>query len=64
MVNIVIEVEDGMVQNVYADNRFINVEVIDLDVSDYPDDDEIEEKDENVERLKQIRKSGEFHCVW
>lgn len=64
MVNIVIEVEDGMVQNVYADNRFINVEVIDLDISDYPDDDEIEEKDENVERLKQIRKSGEFHCVW
>ena len=64
MVNVVIAVEGGMVQNVYADNSFINVHVIDLDVSDYPDDDEIEEKEENAERLEQIRKSGEFQCVW
>lgn len=64
MVNIVIAVEGGMVQNVYADEKFINVEVIDLDVSDYPEDEEIEEKEENAKRLDEIRKSGEFQCVW
>ena len=64
MVQIVIAVEGGMVQNVYADNSNVGVKVIDLDVSDYPDDDEIEEKERNAEELEEIRKSGNFYCVW
>ena len=47
MFNIVVTVEGGMVQNVYANNPYIEAKVIDLDVSDYQDDDEIEEKERN-----------------
>lgn len=61
---VVIVVEGGMVQNVYANGSELQVHVIDLDVSDYPDDDEIEEKENNVKELEEIRKSGSFQCVW
>lgn len=64
MFNIVVTVEGGMVQNVYANNPYIEAKVIDLDVSDYPDDDEIEEKERNAEELEEIRKSENFYCIW
>lgn len=64
MVQIVIAVEGGMVQNVYADNSDVYVKVIDLDVSDYPDDNEIEEKENNAKELEEIRKSGDFYYVY
>lgn len=64
MLQIVITVEGGMVQNVYADNTDVDVKVIDLDVSDYPDNDEIEEKENNVKELEEIRKSARFQCVY
>lgn len=64
MLQIVIEVEGGMVQNVYADNTDVDVKVIDLDMSDYPDDNEIEEKEENAKELEEIRKSGDFQRVY
>jgi len=64
MTKVVVVVKGGLVQNVYAKRKDIEIEVIDLDVSDFPDDDEIEEKETNEQRLEEIEKSKSFKIVW
>ncbi len=53
---IVIEVVGGVVQNVYApkDGVIIEVEVLDLDLSDYATEEEKREVDQKESRLKEI----------
>lgn len=64
MTNVVIVVERGLVQDVYANSDDVNIKVLDMDVSDYPDDDEILEKEEYERELEQIEKSGEYKKLY
>ena len=64
MTNVVIVVERGLVQNVYANSDDVNIKVLDMDMSDYPDDDEILEKEEYERELKQIEESGEYKQLY
>lgn len=64
MTNVVIVVERGLVQNVYANSDDVNIKVLDMDVSDYPDDDEILEKEEYEKELEQMEKSGEYKQLY
>ena len=61
--NIAIKVEGGLIQAVYS-NTDVNVDVYDLDVSDFPDFDEQKEADERREALEKIRMSDDWRCVW
>ena len=61
--NIAIKVEGGLVQAVYS-NSDINVDVYDLDVSDFPDLEEQKEADERRDALEKIRDSDDWQCVW
>lgn len=60
---IIIKVEGGMVQAVYADCE-IEVDVVDLDVSDYPDDSEQEAADEREEKLNKTVQQKGWKQVW
>lgn len=53
---VVIEVVGGIVQNVYApkDGAIVEVEVLDLDLSDYATEEEKREVDQKESRLKEI----------
>ena len=64
MTNVVIVVERGLVQNVYANSDDVNIKVLDMDVSDYPDDDEILEKEEYERELEQMEKNGEYKQLY
>lgn len=64
MINVVIVVEMGLVQNVYANSEDVNIKVLDMDMSDYPDDDEILEKEEHERELEQMKKSGEYKQLY
>ena len=64
MTNVVIVVERGLVQNVYANSDDVNIKVLDMDMSDYPDDDEILEKEEYGRELEQMKKSGEYKQLY
>lgn len=64
MTNVIIVVERGLVQNVYANSDDVNIKVLDMDVSDYPDNDEILEKEEYERELEQMEKSGEYKQLY
>lgn len=66
VVEVVIHVEGGMVQAVYASGKkaTLDVTVLDLDVSDFPDDGEQEEADDKRARLEEIEGSEEWRAVW
>lgn len=64
MTNVVIVVERGLVQNAYANSDDVNIKVLDMDMSDYPDDDEILEKEEYERELEQVKKSGEYKQLY
>ena len=59
-VEIAVEVKGGMVQNVYANqpSSIVDVEVYDLDVSDFPDADELDEE------IDKIKDNPDWHHIW
>lgn len=65
MIKIAIVVEGGMVQTVYStDDKEVEVEVIDLDLSDFLTDEEEEEHKEKLKRLDEIETNDEYKMVW
>lgn len=60
---IIIKVEGGMVQAVYADGE-VEVDVIDLDVSDYPEEGEQEAADKREEEMNETVKQKGWKQVW
>ena len=60
---IIVRVEGGLVQAVYADGE-VEVEVVDLDISDYPDDGEQDEVNKRREDMEQTIKQTGWRCVW
>lgn len=60
---IIVRVEGGLVQAVYADGE-VDVEVVDLDISDYPDDGEQDEANKRREDMEQTIKQTGWRCVW
>ena len=64
MSNVVIVVQGGLVQNVYVKGDPVRVEVLDMDYSDYPDDEEIREKEQNENRLHHIVASNEYRMIY
>ena len=59
---VVIIVDGGLVQEVYSDDGAVEVEVIDLDVSDFPDEADITEHTEKRNRYEAVRDS--LLTVW
>lgn len=57
-IDITVEVKDGMVQAVYATDKNVGVEVIDLDTQD------LKEYDQLQERMDAVRKSEDWHYIW
>lgn len=66
VVEVVIHVEGGMVQAVYAsgEKARLDVTVLDLDVSDFPDEGEQETADDKRASLEEIEGSEEWKAVW
>ncbi len=64
--NVVVCVKGGMVQCAYSDTRnvCIDLEVIDLDASSYPEDGEIEETDLNEQRIEEIENDPSWHLIY
>lgn len=60
---IIIKVEDGLVQAVYADGE-VDVEVIDLDIDDFADEVEEKEFDERKKQMEETVKKPEWRMVW
>lgn len=63
MVRVIIHVEGGMVHAVYSDGE-ADVEVLDLDVSSYPDEGEEDVAAFNRRRLDEVAASPEWSAVW
>lgn len=63
MARVVIRVEGGMVTAVYSDGE-VDVEVLDLDVSSYPDEGEEDEVDLKRRQLDEIAASPDWSAVW
>lgn len=62
-VQVAIRVHGGLVQAVYA-NADMSPDVYDLDVSDYPDEDELESAQKREEGLNDLVKSPGWRSVW
>lgn len=60
---IIIEVWGGLVANVYA-NGSAEVEIFDLDVSDFPDPGEREAADQRAAELKTITENPDYKKIW
>lgn len=66
VVNVVVCVKDGMVQCAYSDTRnvCIDLEVVDLDVSSYPEDGEIEEANLKEQRIEEIENDPGWYLIY
>lgn len=62
-VNVAVEVSGGLVVNVYA-NAGVDIEVYDLDVSDFPGEGEQEAADAREKELQELIKKPGWSCVW
>lgn len=60
---IIVKVEGGMVQAVYADGE-VEVDVVDLDVSDFPDEGEQDAADKREEELNKTVKQKGWKQAW
>lgn len=60
---IFIEVKGGLVQAVYA-NSDVEVDVVDLDVSDFPDEDEQKNADAREAEMKRVIAQKGWRNVW
>lgn len=57
------EVRGGLVQSVIA-NAGIDVDVYDLDVSDFPDDGEVDEADRKGREFTELSNRPDWGSVW
>jgi len=62
-VEMAIRVKGGLVEVVYA-NADVYPDVYDLDVSDYPDDGEVEDADSKEAELEELIKQPGWRSVW
>ena len=66
IVNVVVCVKGGMVQGAYtnASDVYVDLDVIDLDVSGYPDDCETDEADLNQKRIDEIESDPSWRAIY
>ena len=66
IVNVVVCVKGGMVQGAYtnASDVYVDLDVIDLDVSSYPDDGETDEADLNQKRIDAIESNPSWRAIY
>ena len=66
IVNVVVCVKGGMVQGVYtyANGVYVDLDVIDLDVSSYPDDGETDEANLNQKRIDEIESDPRWRAIY
>ena len=66
IVNVVVCVKGGMVQAAYtnANGVCVGLDVIDLDVSSYPDDGETDEADLNQKRIDEIESDPSWRAIY
>lgn len=64
--NVVVCVKGGMVQGAYtnANGVYVDLDVIDLDVSGYPDDGETDEADLNQKRIDEIESDPSWRAIY
>lgn len=62
-VRVAIEVEGGLVQAVYSDAS-VSVEVYDLDVPEFPTEEEQKEIDSKAAALEHLKNSASWEAVW
>ena len=62
-VRVAIRVKGGLVQTVYS-NSDVDVDVYDLDVSDFPDEGEAEEADRKEKELDELCSNPGWRAVW
>lgn len=62
-VKVAVEVRGGLVQSVIA-NAGIDVDVYDLDVSDFPDDGEVDEADRKGREFTELSNRPDWGSVW
>ena len=62
-VQVAIRVKGGLVQTVYS-NSDVDVDVYDLDVSDFPDEGEAEEADRKEKELDELCGNPGWRAVW
>ena len=62
-VQVAVRVKGGLVDEVHA-NADVNVDVYDLDVSDFPDDGEQDEADKKEAELDELVKAPGWRAVW
>lgn len=62
-VRVAIRVKGGLVQTVYS-NSDVDVDVYDLDVSDFPDEGEAEEADRKEKELDALCSNSGWRAVW
>lgn len=63
MTKVIIRVEGGLVQAVYSDGD-VDVEVVDLDVSDLPEEGEQQAADKRREEMEATIAQPGWRCVW
>lgn len=66
VVNVIVCVKGGMVQGAYTDANDVRVDldVIDLDVSSYPDAGEADEADRNETRIAEIESNPRWRTIY
>lgn len=66
IVNVVVCVKGGMVQGAYtnANGVCVDLDVIDLDVSSYPDDGETDEADLSQKRIDEIESDPSWRAIY
>lgn len=66
IVNVVVCVKGGMVQGAYtnASDVYVDLDVIDFDVSSYPDDGETDEADLNQKRIDEIESDPSWRAIY
>ena len=62
-VQVAVRVKGGLVEEVHA-NADVNVDVYDLDVSDFPDEGEQDEADKKEAELEELIKAPGWRAVW
>lgn len=66
IVNVVVCVKGGMVQGAYtnANGVYVDLDVIDLDVSSYHDDGETDEANLNQKRIDEIESDPRWRAIY
>ena len=66
IVNVVVCVKGGMVQGAYtnANGVYVDLDVIDLDMSSYPDDGETDEANLNQKRIGEIESDPRWRAIY